>query len=164
MSKFDELCKSYSDARKYYFDYQESCFQFAGKLVKILVDYIEIPKEQIDFVPLKEDIKPNTKYSIPGSMHLDDDSYWHLGIKITVYEKKNICPHQPLLVRILIKKKDSSYIVKLGIDGEPIIIRPDIDDDFNIFSESLYKLLKNVYEGRLQKFLEKEEVVKRIGF
>lgn len=164
MTKFEELCQAYTNSRKYYFDYRDSCYQFTGGLMGKISSRLGIPMEQLEFIPLKEEPKPNTKYSISGAMHLDDDTYWHIGIRITLYEKPNILPHQPVLVRILIKKKDNIFTVRLGPAGEVFPIRQEVEEEYNTFIDAMFSLIKNGFETGLQRFLEKREIVKKIGF
>ena len=164
MTKFDELCKAFARARKDYHEYENSSRKFAGKLVKKLIDHMGIPKDQFKYVPLEGERDKNATYSIAGAMHLDHDAYWNLGICITIYEQPNSYPHQPLLIRLLFKKKDDSYIVKIGPNGDVNNVRLDVEEDYAVFAEFLFNYLKNIYEGRLEKFLEKDIVEKKIGF
>ena len=105
MSKFEELCQSYSDARNKYIRFRDECFDFAAQLIKGFVDYYEIPSEQVKIVPTHEEVKPNTVYSIRGAMNLDDDTYWHLGLILNFYVRPGVSTEQPFLHIFKIKEE-----------------------------------------------------------
>lgn len=167
MSKFEELCRAYAVARKNYFDYRDTCCKFAHTLVSGMIDYFKCPKEQIKFIPLKGEVEPNSSYTVMGAIHLDDDTFWHLGVMLTLYEAPNVFPHQPVLLQLLIKKVDDYFIVKLGTKRQEFTIHEDKPDEFNPFYEFIFVLIKENHEKGLQRFLGKEqkkEEPRKIGF
>jgi hypothetical protein len=164
MSKFEELCRAYAVSRKNYFDYRDACLNFAKDLVWGMVDYFKCPREQVKFIPLKEDIKPNTIYGLLGAMHLDDDTFWHLGFGLTLYVSPNIFPQETALLRFLVKKVDDCFVVKLGIGGDEFRIHKDQLDELTTFYDYVFEQIEESYEKELQRFLEQEETSRKIGF
>lgn len=164
MSKFKELCDAYTLSRKKYFDYWDACAIFATNLVNGVVDYFECPREQISFIPLKETPKPNTTYTLRGAMHLDEDTFWHLGVGLTLYTAPNIFPHERTILPFLIKKVDDNFIVKLGPEGKEFRDSTDKSDRFKEFFDFIFIKIKERYEKGLQKFLEQNETTRKIGF
>ncbi len=97
-------------------------------------------------------------------MHLGEDTFWHIGIKITLYEQPDIVPHQPVLIWLMVKKNDGSFLVKLGPGSNDFLIRPNEEKDYISFIDSVFLSIKNSFELELQHFLEGEEKTRRIGF
>ena len=164
MSKFEELCKAYATSRKNYFDYRETCSKFAHTLVRGMVDYFGCPKGQVKFIPLNKEVESGSIYTVMGAIHLDDDTFWHLGVRLTLYKAPNIFPHQPFLLRLLIKKVDDYFTVKLRTEGPEFKVHEDKPDEFNSFYEFIFDLIKEDLEKGLQRFLEQNETVRKIGF
>lgn len=165
MSKFEELCQSYSDARNKYIRFRDRCFAFAAQLVKGFVDYYEIPSEQVKFVPSHEDVKPNTEYSLRGSMNLDDDTYWHFGLILNFYVRPGVLPEQSFLYNFKIKEGEGEqFKVRIGDLEEEFVIDPNNSEDFQRFYDFLFSITKKDFEEGLQHFLDQEQITRIIGF
>lgn len=80
MTKFEELCNVYWEARKRFFDYKRDCIAFANKLFDDLIQYLKCPKECVKFIPLKGEYDPKMTYLAAGAMRLEDDGFWQLVI------------------------------------------------------------------------------------
>jgi hypothetical protein len=164
VTKFDELCQAYATSRKNYFDYRDTCRDFINRLVKKTIKYLEIPEEQCKVIPLNQEVKDQCDYSISEAMHLDKDTFWHIGIQITLYEEPDIVPRQPVLIWLMIKKNDGSFLVKLGPTSQDFMIRPNEEEDYIHFIDTVFLSIKDSFELELQHFLEGEEKTRRIGF
>lgn len=165
MSKFDELCGAYKTAQDNYSNYHTACVKFYGTLVSEFVKYLDCPREQVTFLPLDKEPDPGSTYSIPGAMHLDDDTYWHLGFRLTLYISPNTFPHQPILLRLLAKKVDDHFLVKLGKDGPQFKVHENNPKELEPFFDSLFTAIKEDFENGLQSFLSQgEQEIRRIGF
>ena len=88
MTKFDEICKAYRNARKALNDYEETCRLFARDLIFGMIDYFEWPRgQEITYIPLGEEIDPNNRfYALAGAMRMDDESFWHFGVELSIHE------------------------------------------------------------------------------
>lgn len=164
MSKFEELCKIYDSARGSYVDYQRVCHDFASRLVKSMIDYFQGPEGAVTFIPLQGEPEPEKTYTLMGAMHLDKDTFWHLGVVVTLYPRPGIfLPHRRNLLCFLIKKVEDYFIVKLSHLKEEFKIHRDKPDEFNPFFEFVFEKIKESYENSLQRFLEQDSIF-RIGF
>lgn len=164
MNGFEEMCAAYARSRVTYFGYREKCFNYMGSLVSEFIRHCGIPEEQIRFVPDNEEPKENTLYSLPGAMHLDEDTFWHVGLRITLYEKPNVFPHQPVLLVICVKEMDGKLLVKVGAKAEAKEVDlTDKNQRETLFRQMIGTVI-NFFEGSLQEFLEKEAPLKTIGF
>jgi hypothetical protein len=164
MSKFDELCKAYTKSRNDYFVYQDESFKFALKLANEFIDYFGIPKEQIKYIPANKEPVEDTNYTIWGSIHLDNDTFWHLGILLTLYEKPNIYPNQPIKIVIKFKKDNSVFIVKIKNSEQEFKINPLIKTDYYVFYDHIYDGIKIMFNDQLQQFLKESSSIKTFGF
>lgn len=165
MSKFEDLCNSFEKSRNTYFEYRDESFGFAGELISQYVQYLEIPKEQFKFIPLDEQPAPNTTYSLFGATHLNDDTFWHLGLQITLFSDPNTYPHQPILIRFMFKKsKKDIFVVKISEDDEGHLIERGNSPQYVKFFEFLQKQIRSNFEDGLQEFLEQSAPLRTIGF
>ena len=92
VTKFDELCAAFAESRSKFFKYRDECLGLATKLISGLVQYLEIPRDCVSFVPLDKEPEPDRQYHIIGAMHLDDDTFWHVGVQLRIYEAPNVSP------------------------------------------------------------------------
>jgi len=165
MSKFEDLCKSYKISRKKYFSYQNESYDFARNLVQGYIRYLDIPEEQFKFIPLDKEPKAGTNYTIFGAIHLAEDSFWNLGMQITLYSAPNEFPHQPVLIRFKFKKKSENvFVVKISDEDKEHSINIDSDNDFNDFYDYLQAQIQSHFEDGFQKFLEQTAPLRTIGF
>ena len=81
MTKFDTLCTAYKTSRKTNFSYRDEGINFARELIAKYIKFLEVPEDYFRFVPMDETPKSNTTYSLFGAIHLNDDTYWHLGLQ-----------------------------------------------------------------------------------
>lgn len=163
MSKFDELCRSFAEARRQYSAYRDEHFRFADRLIRGLIEYFEIPQSQIRYVPTDEEVKTNDQYTLLGAMHLDNDTFWHLGVIITFFDKPDRFPKQPVLFVFRMKQKSDKFIIQNNPQDKEHIIDPNSREDFIRFYDSLFDSINNYFS--LQAFLEKEQPEpRRIGF
>jgi len=165
MSKFGELCHAYKVSRDKYFSYRDESFEFARELIGLYTEYLAIPKEQFKFIPLDEEPTPNSTYSLFGAIHLNEDTYWHLGLQITIYTSPNIFPHQPIMIRFMFKKsQDNKYFVKISDSDPGHNIEQGNKPQFIAFFDFLQDQIRSHFEDGLQEFLEQSAPLRTIGF
>ncbi len=126
MSKYKEIIQAYSQARKTFREYEDTCRNFARDLVMGMIEYFEWPQEkEITYIPLGEELDPNNKfYALAGAMRMDQHSFWHFGVELTVSEPSGAYPLS-LVMSFFIKKVGPYFLVKLGPDGQEIKIPAD---------------------------------------
>src|SRR5712672_2867541 len=92
MTKFEELCAAYSSVRREYGAYRHECMQFVGAMVAGLREYLGAPE---GFVTLfaKGGSYAGRKVDGPAAaMHLADDTFWHFGVALDIYEDEGQMP------------------------------------------------------------------------
>ena len=155
---------SYKNSRETYFEYRNRGFNFAGELIRRYVEYLGIPNEQFRFVPLDEDPKPNTTYTLFGAIHLNDDSFWHLGLQITIFTAPNEYPQQPLLIKFMFKASENGYLIRISEDDPGRNISLGNEKEFLAFFDFLQTMIQQSFETGLQRFLEQSAPLRTIGF
>jgi hypothetical protein len=133
MSKFEDICNAYTNSRKEFRDYEETCRNFARDLVYGPQD------QEITYIPLGEEISPNDRfYALAGAMRMDNQAFWHFGVELTVEESGGSNP-MPFLMSFFIKKIEPHFIVKLGPAGREIKIHEARQNELNPFYDAVYK-------------------------
>ena len=162
MSKFQDLCNTYSTARQNYFDYWQECADFVTELVDSMTRYFEMPADKLKFVPLKQPPEFGKTYCAKESMHLEQDTFWYAGVMLTLCHIKKDEPDESIILPILVKKIGDEFTVKLGPMGKPLAIKKG--DNYREFYDYVYNQILDTYKDRLHKFLEKESSERKIGF
>jgi hypothetical protein len=151
MSRFEELCESYTSARKRYFNYENECMEFGIKMMNGLKEYLECPPEQVNYYPPDKESDPNVSYNIHGATKLGDDGFWHVGIGIGLYEVPNGRPQENVRSTLLIKKEDGRFVVKYGRESkDEFRICEDDEDDLKKFYDYIFDEIKELYDKQLE--------------
>jgi len=82
MSKFEELKEKQIKSRAEINEYHLDCKKFAKKVINGLVDYLEVPKENFQFLPLDKDKEINENHNYPMEIELKEDTYFHVRFRI----------------------------------------------------------------------------------
>jgi hypothetical protein len=164
MSKYNDLCQAYSGARKNYFDYWHDCANFITGLMNGMREYFEMPKENLKYVPLNEKPEFAKKYTARDCMLLEQDTFWYVGVMMTLCGVHEEQPEETLILPILVKKLDDTYTVKFGPAGDEFEITGDDKQSRTAFYDFVFKQISDTYKDRLHKFLEKMISERRIGF
>jgi hypothetical protein len=164
MSKFKELCHFYSVSRKNYFDYWRECADFATDLIERMKKYFDMPDSNLSFVPLRDKPEYGKTYSAKESMHLEQDTFWYMGLVLTLCGEIEKQPEETLVLPLLIKRFEGNYTVKLGQEGEAFEMKKDDTENNHAFYDYVYDQIKNTYKDRLHKFLDGAQSERRIGF
>lgn len=165
MSKYNEMCESYKNSQAKFFEYQESCRGFAKEFIYGFLSYIEIPKEDYTFVPTDKEPDPGSKYSLFGAMHLNEDTYYHIGIIVTLRSNPAGVPRQDLKFVLRLKQLDEVFLTKVLDDEDPIRVVPGDAAGYKTVYDHIVTTIKNFLENELQNFLRTGEQPSRsIGF
>jgi hypothetical protein len=165
MSKFEEICAAYKDSKENFNSYRKESMGFAISLGRKYLQYLGVETNHFRWVPESKQDDKSTNFTIPGAMHLDDDTYWHLGLKLRVYSAKNVMPQQDVFIVFMFKKiADCEYAIKVRAEDTPHIIETDKDTSYTVFFNHLQTLILDIYKDDLTNFLESEKSSRRIGF
>ena len=151
MTRFEELCESYTNARKRYFNYENECMEFGVKMVDGLKEYLKCPPEQVNYYPPDKESDPNVSYNIHGATKLGDDGFWHVGIGIGLFEVPNGRPQENVRSTLLIKKEDGRFVVKYGKEStDEFRICEDDEEDLKRLYDYIFDEIKELYDKQLE--------------
>lgn len=150
-SKYEELCQTYRTSRKAFLAYQDDCQLFARDIVDGMIEYFDWPTSQeITYIPLGEEIDPNNRfYAISAAMQMDDESFWHFGLELTVEEPSGAYP-LPFLMSFFIKKLGNIFIVKLGLNGKEFRIPEERRGELTPFYDIVFKHVTHFFTHKYQ--------------
>ncbi|PID85311.1 MAG: hypothetical protein CSB13_08680 [Chloroflexi bacterium] len=163
-TKYDELCQAYRTSRKNLLIYQDECQVFARDIVNGMIEYFEWPTSQeITYIPLGEGIDPSNRfYAISAAMQMDDDSFWHFGLELSVEEPGGSYP-LPFLLSFFIKKIGNVFVVKLGPKGKEFKIpenrRRDLEPLYDIVFKHITHFFNYKYQDAITKGLNDPDFI-----
>ncbi len=113
MTKHDEIAEAARSGINKWTEWQMRCFKHMNQFVNGFIKYCQIPTGMFRLVPLDEQPKEGTQYSVIGASHLGEDGYWHAGLRITT------APPKMVLIEVGLTERAGKVLVKLGADDKP---------------------------------------------
>lgn len=168
-AKICRICAAYRKTFNESVKYEEFCHVFAGTFIKGLIDYLEIPKEKIQLVPTNKKPEEGTTYTHIGAMHMNADSYFHLGVIIAFSLGENTYPEERIKFTLRLKFMDAVFHIRVlngedPFDKEPLKVRPEnTDEDLRLVFDYIGDLLSNMFENRLQNYLRQNDELQQRG-
>jgi hypothetical protein len=167
MSKYDELCTSFTSARKLFNQYESDCKKFAMEIWERLQTYYAVPISSISL----HNIDPyGTADKIADFeellMILREDSFFEFGIGITLFEvpKEYPYPHFTIVLPINLSiDKVGIQKVRYADDGRVFEIRKGNDEDYHTFFDEVFRLLKAEYDEGLSN-MRLHNTFRKIGY
>jgi hypothetical protein len=116
MTKFEEMCKAFSDNRNAWIQYRDRCVGYIAALIKGFAVYCDLPQGNLVFLPQGAKGLDDKTYALPSAMYFDSDGYWRADVCITVFEAANVFPHHPVRFGLSLREADGKILVKRGWD------------------------------------------------
>ncbi len=163
MTKFEELCAAYSNVRREYAAYRHECMEFVGAMVAGLREYLGAPE---GFVTLfaKGGSYAGRKVDGPSAaMHLADDTFWHFGVALDIYEDEGQMPMHCVGFDMRLKKVGHKFILHVE-GGPPFELTRDNPDRLMPLYEFIFQFVKSRYENSFNEFVLKGDATRRFGF
>jgi hypothetical protein len=166
MAKFNDLCAVYSKAQNEFRQFRDDCQDFVVDLWNNMITYLNVPGSQLSIYTINEEGEAIvSKPPIWQALTLRSDSYWSVGFGITVYEAPNMYPQETIIISLLIKKDSAgNYFVKLSEFNEEFKIDRTNVNDFDKFYNFVFEKIINSYQSGLQKFIDQESSIRKVGF
>ena len=163
MSKFEELCEFFNTSVDHYIKYRDDCHDFSASFFNDLKEYLDIPPDSLKIYPPGDEIDFTHGYNLLDAMILEDDTFWHfrIGITLAISSKPPSFPSRTFLINVLVKKTDEYFEVRLGDAGGPefkMTLKPDFTPAYDL----IYGKLKEYLENGLERFLKQDMAT--IGF
>jgi len=163
MSKFDELCTAYGDVKRQYDDYRNECMLVVGSMVADLREYLDAPEGHISLY-CKHGSWAGRKVDSPiAAMYLADDTFWHFGISMDLFEESGQLPFHTIGFDIKLKKVGHKNIVQCD-EGPVFELVRDSDDGFRPLYDYMYQYAKKRYSDAFSDFILKGDATRRFGF
>jgi hypothetical protein len=164
MTKFEELCGSFGDARNSWFEYRDKCQNFGAGLVARFLKYLEmpdsasiqaalpkeimksldVPERLVTWAKLDGERKP-VPAAVFDAIRLEQDGFWHATFMITVYERPDVFPYQKLLLEFAFKPSGADFRVRLSEDGPEIVVSEDKPDTFDGVHKALFSRMQEYF-------------------
>ena len=122
MSRYQEICSALVKASNVYYDNYDECAKFSNALREGLAQYLGCSIDFINFIPTIDEPQTGMIYTAQGALKFGDDGFFHIGLGIVIdpsISSQKWLP-QRLLLRLLIKKDDSNFIVILKGNNKEI--------------------------------------------
>ena len=94
-------------------------------------------------------------YTLRGVLSLEDDTFWHFGLGLTLYESPDIKPYETAIIHILLKKIVNILLSKLKISKTNLrflkINQKTLKTFLNLYLIKLKKIMKKTLKFSLNK-------------
>lgn len=165
MSKYEELVNTYHKAQQYFIEYRNSCLDFANAFWTKMMDYFEVPENlRVLYFVDEEGEFEMVPPKMANALDLRDDSYYQVGIGITLKQGDTSRAQETIQMALLFKKVGDDFHVRLSDEENDHIISPDDDRSMKAYFDFLFNIIMQSYQSGLQEFDTDKEGVKKIGF
>jgi len=148
-SRFQELCRSLAEARSRFSAYRSECFFFAATLSRGFADYTGWPRELVSYEAVSGAAAAPTQ-KVEDAMHLDQDGFWHFGLRLTLEEPKG---RGSIPLRVRFKKLETRYIISL-VGFEDFEVAAPTPEALQPIYDSIINAVKRHFDYGLRLFLE----------
>ena len=150
MSRYEDLCRSLQSARARFAGYRSECVLFAATLSRGFAEYASWPRELVTHEPVAGEGLGMPTAKIEDAMHLDQDGFWHFGLRLALEEPKG---RDSILLRVRFKKLETRYIVSL-FGFEDFEVAAPTPEALQPIYESILNAVRRHYAYGLRLFLE----------
>jgi hypothetical protein len=163
MSKFEELCAAYGGVKREYETYRHECMALVGTLVAGLRDYLEAPEGFVNLFAKGGSFAGRKVDGPAAAMHMGDDTFWHFGIAIDLFEESNQMPMHCVGFDMRLKKVGHKFILHVE-GGPPFELTKENPDRLAPLYEFIFQFIKGRYENSFSEFVIKGDASRRFGF
>jgi hypothetical protein len=160
MSKFQELCSTFGQARARTISRRKECAEFLPGLVTGLVDYLEWPTNLIQRCSIRE-LDMEVDDALNGAER-DREGAWHWVLDLALSTQKNLFPEFRFLIDISVEIRRETFVVKALPSAEEFEMKTATDQQAEAFKEHVFVMIKKWLEQDPDFSLDKTP--RRIGF
>ena len=150
-TRYQDLCHSLVEARKRSRDYRSDCVFFAATFARGLTEYLGAGRDAVCFEPVAGASEGGGPVDVQDSMRLDEDTYWHFGLRLQLAAGK---ANDSVHLTLRFKKMEGRYVVNLFGHEDFELAEPSPAALEPVFTE-LLESMKRHYEDGLRLFLDK---------
>jgi hypothetical protein len=153
MTKFEELCKIYTESGNDFNNYRWKCIDFAKEIGKGVANYLECKIEDIQYYLYDKEGKPQEAHP-RDALFLRKDAFWHYGMGINLYVVGHKDPAVPYILDLAIKGEKDKFMVQFPSLKNEFTIDPGKPEDFKPVYDLIFNTIKSRFENELEKFLK----------
>lgn len=150
MSRYQEMQRSLEGARARFAGYHSECSFFAAQLVRGLGEYSGWPRELLAFERLVGEDAGEPVASVADAMHLDEDGFWHVGLRLALEEPKG---RDSIRLVIRFKKDEQRYVVS-PFGSEDFEVAAPTPEALQPIFDTILNAVKRHYDDGLRLFLD----------
>ena len=151
-TRYLDLSHAYEEARKGFSEYRSDCIFFAATFARGLTEYMQGPRDLVSFEPVAGVRQGDGPVDLSEAMYLDEDTYWHLGLRLRVAAHDRSVDEVPIHLRF--KKIEKRYVVNLFGHEDFELTEPTPAALLPVYEE-LFVSVRKHYEDGLRLFLDK---------
>jgi hypothetical protein len=160
MTKYEEMCSAFVEARDQAIPYQARCIADMKSLVQGFVAHCAIPDSQIAVVKRSGE---HTPVSLPEALEIDDDAYWYLALRLTLAERPGVYPERMFLMQLGLREQAGKLSVKIGPHGIPRTLDLADSTQRTDFYEAIVAHIVGYFQKGIRGLLDKAPLTD-IGF
>jgi len=150
-TRYLQLSHAFEEARKGFSEYRSGCVFFAATFARGLTEYLQGPRDLVSFEPASSVRQGDGPVGVEEAMHLDEDTYWHFGIRLRITADKSV---DSIKLHIRFKRIENRYVVNL-FGHEDFELSEPTPTALQPVYEELYVSVRRHYEDGLRLFLDK---------
>jgi hypothetical protein len=163
MNKFEELCAAYGEVKRQYETYRHECMALVGALWTGLQEYLGAPEGHVSLYARSGPWSGRKVDGPSAAMNLADDTFWHFGLALDLYEETGQMPFHTVGFEMRLKKVGQKFILQVE-QGPQLEIAGDGPDRFVPVFDYLYRFVKGRYQDAFSDFVLKGDATRRFGF
>lgn len=153
MTRYEELCASYADARARADARRARCAALLERLRGRLVAHLEMPADALAFRPVDSEPESAPSETLLGAMSVADDGAWHVGIQIELRDPAK--PDTPFLVSfdLTVREDEGRFVVSVSEDDPGRVVQAEDTAALDEVAASLYRRLADWLRENLDQAL-----------
>lgn len=128
MSKYEEICAAYAKARSFWEEQRKACREFVTDLAAKLVADLEVPREEIIFLPPNVEYHPQEVKPVEEALIYGADGAFHFGLGLRVRAAADDPMTEVLLLQVSISRNPGGFELRIEGLNEPIRMPHSLDE------------------------------------
>ena len=96
-------------------------------------------------------------------MHLADDTFWHFGVSMDLFEESGQLPFHTIGFDLKLKKIGHKFIVQCE-EGPVFELTRETPEGFRPLYDYMFQFAKKRYQDSFDDFIRKGDATRRFGF
>jgi len=167
-SRFDQLCHALKEVRTQFNNHRTECLHVAARLRDGLSQYLEAPEGHVSLYANRGDFAGRKMDGPAAAMKLENDTFWHFGIVVDLYEEPGVLPYCCVAFDVRMKKTGRGFelFVDTGEEYQVTLDAAAAEDAGQLQSlfDHLFKFIVGRLDGAFEAFNTHGDSSRRFGF